>query len=205
MLDLIDNGGQPHFDGGMPRRAFTLLELMLAMLISIILIGCAMAGAAKLLEANAIGTGAQMVQDGLAEARQDAVTQNLTVEVRVYAAPGGNGFDTLQLRSLNADGTTAPLARRLLLPTGAVIDGTATHSSLVTTNSRPAADAGDPFLDANTRCFHFLPAGGTDLAPPGPWMLTVRSAAAGDPSHFPSNWACITVDPVTGRAQIHQP
>ena len=190
---------------GMSRRAFTLLELLLATVVVLVLAYFSMAGFSKLIEANALGTSAQLVRDCLAEARQDAVAQDTTVEVRVYAAPGGNGFNALQLHARNADGTTPALALPVLLPAGAVIDGTAAHSSLVTTNSQPPPDATDSRLDANTRCFHFLPGGGTDLAPPGPWTLTVRGAGLSDPSHFPANWACITLDPVTGRAQVYRP
>jgi len=163
------------------------------------------AGFSRLIEANSLGTAAQAISDCLAEARQDAMAQNITVEVRIYAAPGGNGFNALQLHARNPDGTAGALAQPVLLPVEVVIDGTAAHSSLVATPARPAPDPADPRLDANTRCFHFLPDGGTDLAPPGPWMLTVRGAEDSDPAHFPTNWACVSLDPVTGRAQIYRP
>ncbi len=186
------------------RRAFSLLELLLATAIVVVMLYCCIAGFSRLIEANGVGSGGQQVADCLAEARRDATAQDTTVEVRVYA--GNGAFDALQLHALNADGTTTALAPPVLLPADAVIDATTTHSSLVTTNTQtPAPDAADPRLNLQTRCFHFLPGGGTDLAPPGPWTLTVRAAGAADPMHFPANWACVTLDPVTGRAQIYRP
>ena len=187
------------------RRAFTLLELLLATVIVTVLAYFCLAGFSRLIEANALGTSAQMIRDSLIEARQDAVAQNITVEVRVYADSTGNGFNALQLHARNTDGTTPALSLPVLLSVGTVIDATAAHSSLVTTGSSLPADSTDPRLNAQTRCFHFLPSGATDLAPPGPWTLTVRGAGSSNPARFPSNWACITLDAATGRAQIYRP
>jgi uncharacterized protein (TIGR02596 family) len=187
-------------------RAFTLLELMLTMGIVALLSFISITGLSRLIEANAIGSGAQMIQDCLAEAQQDAIAQNTTVEVRLYAAASGDAFNTLQLHLRNADGTTPSIAPPVLLPASTVIDDTPVHSSLVTTNAQtPSPDPADPRLNAQTRCFHFLPGGATDLATPGPWTLTVRAASQSNPARFPSNWACVTLDPVTGRAQIYRP
>ncbi len=93
----------------------------------------------------------------------------------------------------------------MILPDSVVIDATASHSSLVANTPAPAADPADPRLNAQTHCFHFLPTGATDLAAPGPWQLTVRAAASSDPAHFPANWDCLTLDPLTGRAQVYRP
>jgi uncharacterized protein (TIGR02596 family) len=198
-------------DGCVPRRSarpsgFTLLEILLATTAVMVLLCLAVAGYTRFIEATAIGGAAQMVSDALTEARQDAVTQNGTIEVRLYAAPAGNGYDVLQLRWHDADGTTPPAAPAILLPTEAVIDATTVHSSLVTTNSQtPAPDATDPRLNALTRCFHFLPDCSTDLAATGQWTLTVRAASQSNPANFPANWACVEVDPVTGRTQVYRP
>jgi uncharacterized protein (TIGR02596 family) len=185
---------------------FTLLEILLAMTVALLLLYLAMVGFSRLIESSAIDGSAQMVSDCLAEARQDAVTQNTAVEIRVYAAATGSGYGALQLHWHNADGTTPAISPLVILPTNAVIDATAAHSSLVTTNTEtPALDPGDSRLDTQTRCFHFLPNGSTDLATGSQWTLTVRALSQSDPTHFPSNWACVTLDPVTGRAQIYRP
>ena len=186
-------------------QGFTLLEILLAMTIALLLLYAAIAGFSRVIDASAIDNGAQLVSDCLAEARQDAVAQNTAVEVRLYPITTGNGYGTLQLHWHNADGTTPTLALPVILPTNAVIDATAAHSSLVTGTQPPLPDPSDSRLTALTRCFHFLPNGSTDLATTSPWTLTVRAVSESDPNHFPSNWACVTLDPVTGRAQVYRP
>jgi uncharacterized protein (TIGR02596 family) len=208
---VLDKFSMTYCDGGVSRRSacpsgFTLLEVVLALAVSLILVCLSVMGYTRVIEAAAVESAGSLVSDTLTEARQDAVTQNNTVEVRFYAAPSGTAFDALQLRWHNTDGTTPAVAAALLLPTAAVIDATPVHSSLVTTNTQtPAVDATDPRLNNLTRCFHFLPDGSTDLAATGQWMVTIRAAAQSDPAHFPANWACVTVDPQTGRMQVYRP
>jgi uncharacterized protein (TIGR02596 family) len=185
---------------------FTLLELVLVMAVVAIFFYLSFTGYTRFIESTAIDGSTQMVSDALAEARQDAVTHNGTIEIRLYAAPAGNAYNMLQLRWNNADGTTPPAAPVIYLPAAAVIDATPVHSSLVTTNTAtPLPDTTDPRLNARTRCFHFLPDGSTDLAATGKWMLTLRAASQSNPANFPANWACIEVDPVTGRVQVYRP
>ena len=182
-----------------------MLETIIVLALALIVAYLALGGLSKVIEGGAISTGAQMVADCLAEGRQDALAQNLPVEVRLYASAGA-GYGALQLHWIETDGTTPPAATLVVLPGTATIDATAAHSTLVAVNTaRPAPDPSDPRLTALTRCFHFLPDGSTDLAPGSSWTLTVRAAAQADPAHFPANWACVTLDPFTGRAQIYRP
>jgi len=151
-----------------------------------------------------------MLSDALTEGRTDAVAQNTTVEVRIYDLPPQPGaapvYDALQLHWLKADGTTPPVARPTLLSAWVVIDATAAHSPLIAANPQTAtSDASDTRLNSGTRVFHFLPDGSTDLNPATNWFMTVRAATQSDPAHFPANWACVQVDPTTGRPQIYRP
>jgi len=132
------------------------------------------------------------------------------VEVRIYDLPPQSGatpvYDAIQLHWVKADGTTPPLNNVLLLSSWVAIDATAAHSPLIGANAQTATpDASDTRLNSQTRVFHFLPDGSTDLNPATNWFLTVRPAAQSDPAHFPSNWACVKVDATTGRPQIYRP
>jgi uncharacterized protein (TIGR02596 family) len=198
---LADDGRVP------PRAAFSLLELLLVLAVVATLVYFGISGFSRAIEGSAVTVGAGMVRDCLAEARQDAVAQNTTVEVRIYSLPGGGAYATLQLHACNSDGTKPALGPPVTLPGSAVIDATTAHSSLVASTAAPTPlpDPADPRLDTFTRCFHFLPGGATDLAAPGPWTLTVRAASQANPSHFPADWACVTLDPLTGRAQVERP
>jgi uncharacterized protein (TIGR02596 family) len=196
------------FPSGAP--AFSLLELLLAMTIVAGLVTASLAAYASIARAAALGTGADQLSDLLAEARSDATTQNLTVEVRLYDLPGSAdpmpAYRAAQLHWLEADGTKPAIAAPLFLPASVVLDPTATRSSLIGANTIAAApDPADPRLNGQTRVFHFLPDGSTDLAPGSAWFLTLRAATASDPNHFPPDWASITVDPTTGRTQIFRP
>jgi uncharacterized protein (TIGR02596 family) len=182
--------------------------LVLALLAVVVVL--AMEGYSATVQATAVTTGADMLGDALTEARASAVAQNTTVEVRIYDLPPQPGaapvYDALQLHWLKADGTTPPVASPTLLPAWIVIDATPAHSSLIAANSQTATpDAGDTRLNSQTRVFHFLPDGSTDLNPAANWFMTVRAATQSDPAHFPSDWACIGVNATTGRPQIYRP
>lgn len=184
--------------------------MLLVLAVVAVMIALVMAAYSLIVQASAVTTGADMLGDALTEARTSAVAQNITVEVRIYdlsPQPGAAPvYDALQLHWLKADGTTPPVASPVLLPAWVVIDATAAHSPLIATNPQTATpDASDLRLNSNTRVFHFLPDGSTDLNPATNWFMTVRPATQSDPAHFPSNWACIQVDPTTGRPQIYLP
>jgi hypothetical protein len=107
---------------------------------------------------------------------------------------------------VNAGGTTPALQPTLDLPAAVVMDATAAHSTLIGANGEaPTPDATDGLLNGQTRVFHFLPDGSTDLNPAMVWSLTVRAATQSDPAHFPNDWACLVIDPPTGRVQIYRP
>ncbi len=191
-------------------RGFSLLELLVVLALIVGLAAVSLAAYSSMMRAAALTTGAELVSDALTEARQDAMTQNLTVEVRLYDLPGpgqsASAYRALQLHALKPDGTTPPLRALLNLPTGVAFDTTPLHSSLIAGKTDlPTPDAGDPHLDGQTRAFHFLADGSTDLLPTEAWFLTLRATTQSDPAHFPSDWACVTVDPTTGRIQVFRP
>jgi uncharacterized protein (TIGR02596 family) len=195
------------------RRSFSLLEMLLVLVLMAVLAALALEGYSAMVQANAVSAGADMLSDVLTEGRSDAVAQNTTVEVRIYAVTQSGPLTTpfrtysaLQLHWLKADGTTPPAASPVLLPAWVVIDSTAEHSPLIAANPETATpDASDMRLNSQTRVFRFLPDGSTDLNPATNWFMTVRTASQSDPAHFPSDWASITVDAGTGRPQIYRP
>lgn len=174
------------------------------------LTGAGLAAYSGIIQATRISTAADAINDLLAEARADAVTQNITVEVRLYDIPGSAdptpAYRAAQLHWLKPDGSHPAINNPLFLPVSVVFDSTVQHSTLIAGNPiTPTADAADPRMNAQTRIFHFLSDGSTDLAPGTSWFLTLRAATQSDPAHFPGNWACVTLDPTTGRAQIFRP
>ena len=186
-------------------RGFSLLELVFALALVAGLTAIGLKGYGVFSQAAALTTGAEEASDLLAEGRDDAITQNITVEVRLYADAGGV-YRAAQLHWLKSDGTRPALRPPFFLPTSAVFDGTAAHSSLIAANPDTVGpDAGDPRVNGLTRAFHFLSDGSTDLSPGAKWFLTLRAATQSDPANFPSNWACLMIDPATGRVSILRP
>jgi uncharacterized protein (TIGR02596 family) len=193
-----------------PFHGFSLLEMLLVLAVLAGMAALAMEGYSATVQSAAITTGANMASDVLTEGRADAVAQNTTVEVRIYdlaPQPGAAPvYSAMQLHWLKGDGTTPPAAKVTLLPAWIVIDATPAHSPLIASNTQTATpDASDPRLNSQTRVFHFLPDGSTDLNPAINWFMTLRAATQSDPARFPTNWASITVDAATGRPQIYRP
>jgi uncharacterized protein (TIGR02596 family) len=192
------------------RHSFSLLEMLLVLAVTAIVVGMATAGYSQIIQSTAVTTGAATLEDALTLGRESAMAQNTTVEVRLYDIPPQPGaapdYNAVQLHWVKADKTSPPVAGAMLLSSWIAIDATAAYSPLIALNRQIATpDAADPRLDSDTRVFHFLPDGSTDLNPATNWFMTVRAASQSDPAHFPSNWACIRVDPTTGRAQIYRP
>jgi uncharacterized protein (TIGR02596 family) len=191
-------------------RAFSLLELVLVMALVGFLAALGLSGYASASRATALTTDAERLKETLEEARQTAVTQNTSVEMRFYASPGLGGgpivYCAWQGHEVKADGTVVALSPVVALNVTVALDATAAHSPLLAANTeQAAADAGDPRLNGQTRVFHFLSDGSTDLDPSTLWFVTLRAASAADPAHFPANWACVTLDPTTGRVQVYRP
>jgi uncharacterized protein (TIGR02596 family) len=192
------------------RAGFSLIELIIVLVVASGLIFVTVQSVASVVQKTAITTSAAMLNDALAQGRAEAIAQNTTVEVRFYDVPreagGDPSYHALQLHWLKADGTTPAVAMVVTLPAWVVIDPTAAHSTLIASNPQTRApNAVDWNLNAQTRVFHFLPDGSTDLDPATNWFLTVRAASQSDPARFPANWACLRVDAATGRTTVYRP
>jgi len=202
---------------GKPRRAFTLVELLVVFAIVAILVALIAPAMTSLARASALTTAGQAVLGTLEQARQMAVTRNRPVEVRFYklAAHGEpisaspTTYRAVQLYIVDSNANAAPVAtatgKVLNLPVPIVISTNPVLSSLMElAESSPAS--GENFSTAGTnyryRAFQFRPNGGTDLQQVHGCFFTLH--AANDPigsNGAPSNFITIQVDPQTGRSK----
>ena len=194
----------------MRARGFTLIELLLAMTVVAVLAALLLAGFSSLSVSAALSAAVGTLSDVMSEGRQEAITQNTPVEVRLYDVPSTTSaapaYRALQLHWVQADGTRPAVSSVIFLPPTIQMDATAAHSPLIAANPVTAtADPNDPNMNTQTRVFHFLPDGSTDLPAGSSWFVTLRAATQSDPANFPANWASVTLDPATGRAQIFRP
>ena len=191
------------------RRGFTLLEIALVLVVIAVITGIGFESYTFSMQGAAISAGADDVNNAFSEARAAAMSQNTPVEVRFYDHALQSGatpvYNAMQLRWYKPDKTTPAVSQVVTLSTWTVFDATSAHSSLIASTQAPTPDATDLNLNADTRAFHFYPDGSTDLAAGTTWCLTVRAATQSDPAKFPTNWACVSVDPATGRAQVFRP
>ncbi len=193
-------------------RAFTLLEIALVLAITGVLVLMASYAFSAAMQASAVASGADSIRDTLALGRASAVAQNMAVEVRFYATSTSSGgaplYNAMQLHWIKTDGATPAVGPVVSLSSWAVLDSSSTYSTLIasaTNQQTPTPDASDRLLDGNTRVFHYLADGSTDLSPSSTWSLTVRPASTAGATQLPANWACIVVDPASGRPQIYRP
>ncbi len=180
---------------------------MLVLLAAVAVLG--FEGYAATMQGAAITAAADQISDTLNEARAAAMAQNTPVEVRLYdhiLQPGAAPvYNAIQLRWVKPDQSTPPVSPLVTLSPWVALDATAAHSPLIADTPAVASDASDPNLNADTRAFRYDADGSTDLTSGKSWFLTVRAVTQSDPARFPADWACVAVDPATGRAQIYRP
>jgi len=166
------------------RRSFSLLEMLLVLALLAVAVVLVMEGYSRRFRRAPRPPGG-MISDALTEGRSDALAQNTTVEVRIYdlpPQPGATRFTARCNSTAQGGRTTPPVASPTLLPAWVVIDATPGAFPLIAANSQiREPDAGDTRLNSQTRVFHFLPDGSTDLNPATNWFMTCARRPNRDP------------------------
>lgn len=210
----------PHGDRG----AFSLWELLIVMSVMGVLVavvGPAFFGFGSSLSLTQ--TGDQLVSL-LANARQEAIAGNRSLEVRFYdlsTEADDTLVKTVQLVDHMDDGEfignrdqfdeLAVRGRNIYqLPTGYGISRNPRFSSffepgdtgMLIRGKAGAALPMDP--EAQFIGFRFLPDGSTEL-PVRQWFFTVVAEAGLDESELPKNYYLVQIDPAMGRVRVFRP
>ena len=215
-----------------PSSAFTLVEMLVVMAIIVILITLVTPAVTSVLKANAITQGSQDLTGQLTLARQEALTQNHPVEVRLYqyadqnfAGENTGNASTWKYRALQAfsildTGLAVPINNVQHFPNTFIIDSGPTLSSIIALAA--AGTTGGPVLTNgpqnyslpavgkafNVVAFRFNPDGSTNLgaAPNGGWFLTCHQIQYGDKqTKAPPNFATLQIDPSNGSLREFRP
>ncbi|MEZ0296296.1 MAG: Verru_Chthon cassette protein D [Candidatus Methylacidiphilales bacterium] len=202
-------------------RAFTLFELMMVMAVVAAIAVLAVPAFSSMQRSSSLTRCEEEVLGEFNLARQQAISLNREVEVRFYlyrdkSLPGNSRqFNGIQSFTYSQDGKAAPIRIMRNLPVSAIIDGSATLSSLLGPAQKKNWITGDPQpqlpgigTEYDAYVFRFRPDGGTDLLPfpATPWFLTLHDRAAGDNlSAPPANYISIVVDPISGQAGSYRP
>jgi uncharacterized protein (TIGR02596 family) len=201
-------------------HGFTLIELLTVMAIIAIITAIAapsFVGASG--DLSLIDAGNRVTAD-LNLARQEAMSNNQTVQVRFYQDPKNSLYDTVA-HVIPLTSTTAQwLDRPVTLPQGTAFYTTGnTYSPLIT--AAPASTTGSPYSvsadsDPATPArlqsapyvyFDFRADGSTDIgsqAAVSAWCATIYPSNKGT-STAPVNYVTVLVDPTTGAIRTYQP
>lgn len=200
------------------KRAFSLLELIVVIAIVALLMILIVPAMSSLGRSNSLNLAIQSVNGTLDLARQTAITQNRTVEVRLYKLPDDlqptgapTDYRGMQLFIVDFD-TTNALTRLAKFSGPTVFSTNATASSLLDENKFPEqppstnVTGGPSGSNYRFRSFRFKPDGTADVLLDGNWTLTLMNK--NEPiaaNNLPANYATITLEPMTGKLKLTRP
>jgi len=211
------------------RAAFTLIELLVVILIIAIIAAFAVPAVTGVIRGSAITQSSQILTDQFSLARQQALSRNRAIEVRLYqfADPEVPGeavatattwqYRAFQMFEVVESGAAVPLANVERLAGAAIINPSATFSSLIAGTGQTArvpVATRDPGLPRGIGhnykyvSFRFLPDGSTNLSPTfaAGWFLTVHNLSDKAVGTVPPpNFFTLQLDPVSGATKSFRP
>ncbi|MDD5350193.1 MAG: Verru_Chthon cassette protein D [Chthoniobacteraceae bacterium] len=203
-----------------PPRGFSLIEILLVLSIASILMTLSVSSVQKMIHSTDLTSSAVTVVDAFNLARQQALSSNHPVEVRVYKVPPKNGtslsgssaFRALGVYQINENGPQ--LVNKLIYLNGNT-EIAATQSFGTLLFYAPSLTASLPGVASNSPCeyrsFQYHPDGSTDLNPQPPsasdtWHVMIYNADKPPTDSMPpANYISVQLDPVSGRTETFQP
>jgi len=203
-------------------KAFTLIEMLVVLAIALILGALALPafqGSSRAYELDATG---QLLVSQLSQARQNSLTSNHLVQVRLYQLPDYNqspngtitvyrGIQCFSEGDPAANGTVTltALSKPIFFPAPVIISSSSSVSPLLPTaaSSPTSTDPSLPLYQNNYRytSFHFKPDGSTDLTSSNKALSLVLENDKPGTSGLPANYQTLQIDPVIGTIRRFLP
>ena len=190
--------------------AFTLVELLTVMVITVIL-GAMVVSSPLLWRSTNVTTAGNQVMEDFAYARELAVSSNEPTEVWFLRPTGGTLFGASQIYTVDSNGACSPYGGVHHLPSNVGIDSGTTLSSLFTTSNQKVwtsqAQAAIPGYGTSYTAYYvrFMPDGSVSGATQN-LFLTLHDVALGNQlTALPTNYALINIDYVTGAVTLYRP
>ncbi len=207
--------------------AFTLVEMLVVLAIVGLIATLVIPAVTSILRGLQISQNGQLIESQLDLARQAALTNNRSVEVRLCQVNGSGKFSALLPLLVTTTVNTVNLNQPVYQPIGkptfisdsVVIDsGTGSGTTLSTLVSPNGATAAAPITNYSNPplgsygqnytyvSFRFKPDGTTDLNQSSLWFLTVHNATDPNPDpNPPNNYYTIQVDAYSGHVSQFRP
>ena len=190
-------------------KAFSLIELLIVIAIMAIMVSLAIPAINGVAQGSGVTRAGQTIGDMIILGRQEAVSKNRDVEVRIVSVPpsqstGEGGLMAIQLWELT-DTSARPLSKIGRLPQGITISSNITLSPLLKADNSVANTTNFGGL-GNCEYMGFkIRANGmlSSTVTMNNNFLTVGMVS--DKDVPPANYYTIRVNPVTGRVNIYRP
>ena len=187
--------------------AFSLIELLVVIAIFAILATLTLPAIGSINQAGGINRAGAILGDQIVLARQEAVSKNRDIEVRIIDVddPITPGYRAIQLWRVDESGTTkTPFGKIQKLPDGIVIASNSLSPLLsADTNVSNTTNFGGlgnrPYLGFRIRSSGGLP---SDITTDNNFLTVQLAKDTGLP---PKNFYTVRVNPITGRVTIHRP
>lgn len=201
----------PHDSRALPRcatRAFTLVELLVVITLIAIMATFVVPAFNQIQSAEGLSRAGQILGDQIILARQEAMTKNRKVEVRLVEMPEASGekyYRGVQLWLLDEKGMPyKPVAKFSAFPERVAIDPDSASSPLLANLTGTTNFTGGTSM--KYQGFIVRPSGSLEGAiSTNSNYLTVRKVTDFGKTMPSGNYYAVRVNPVTGRLSIHRP
>jgi len=206
---------------------FTLLELMVVIAIMVLLLTLIVGSLGSGKANNVTNAGNQIMED-MALARELAISNDSPTEIW-FLQPNGAGLTpyitATRIYTVDQNGNDVAYGPVHPLPIGLMVDsdgsspsgttlsnlfGSGTLKSWDNTGTSSQSQPIIPGYGTNYKCWYvrFMPDGSTTLGASQQWYLTLHDQKSGDgltTGNWPSNYAMVSIDPVTGAVKLYRP
>ena len=196
-------------------QGFSLIELLVVIAILSILTLISVPAFQQITRAASLNSASQVLADHFSLARQNALTRNRVIEVRLYqfrtSEATQSSYCALQLfQYLEQEDRYQAITPIAYLPNATKLLDDSGKTSLLNISGQPitptTTDLKIPGVGTSYKylAFRFKPDGQTNLDPGENWFVTVVSSLTPD-SELPKNFTTVQIDPVTGNVRLYRP